>query len=111
MDHGVVSQASTGQSGALIFSPNPSVHPSVQPPTLIESSTVYNTHLYEEPGRDERQAAVLPVKSIVVRVEGEVIQVEKSETEAKTRHQIPWNNLVERSVSGNGRCARGVSGG
>jgi len=61
---------------------------------------VYNTHLYEEPGRDERQAAVLPVKSIVVRVEGEVIQVEKSETEAKTRHQMPWNNLVEQSVGG-----------
>lgn len=42
-----------------------------------------DTHLYEEPRRDERQTAVLPVKSIMVRVEGEVVQVEKSETETR----------------------------
>lgn len=40
-----------------------------------------DTHLYEEPRRDERQAAVLSAESVMVRVEGEVVQVKKSETE------------------------------
>lgn len=39
-----------------------------------------DTHLYEKPRCNKGQAAVLSIKSVVVRVEGEVIEVEKSET-------------------------------
>ena len=35
------------------------------------------THLDEEPRGDESQAAVLPVESVVVSIEGEVVQVEE----------------------------------
>lgn len=34
-------------------------------------------HLDEEPGGDQGQAAVLPVKSVVVGIEGEVVEVEE----------------------------------
>lgn len=44
------------------------------------------THLYKEPRCDERQTAVLSVKSIMICVEREVIQVEESETEV-VRHE------------------------
>lgn len=37
----------------------------------------YN-YLYKKPRRDKREAAVLPVESVVVGVEREVIQVEES---------------------------------
>jgi hypothetical protein len=39
------------------------------------------THLYKKPRCDQRQTAVLSIKSIMIRVEREVIQVEESETE------------------------------
>lgn len=36
-------------------------------------------YLYEQPWCDQREAAVLPVEPVVVRVEREVVQVEESE--------------------------------
>lgn len=48
---------------------------------LMKWYDIKSTHLYKEPRCDERQAAVLSVKSIMVRVERKVIQVEESETE------------------------------
>lgn len=41
------------------------------------------THLDEEPRGDESQAAVLPVESIVVSVEGKVIQIEEPGQQGK----------------------------
>lgn len=35
------------------------------------------THLDEEPGGDQSQAAVLPVESVVVGIEGKVVQIEE----------------------------------
>lgn len=34
-------------------------------------------HLDEEPGGDQGQAAVLPIKTVVVGIEGEVVEVEE----------------------------------
>jgi hypothetical protein len=42
------------------------------------------SYLYEEPGRDERQAAVLAVEAVVVRIEGKVVQVEEPATRTPT---------------------------
>lgn len=39
------------------------------------------TYLYKKPRRDKSQTAVLPVESIMVGIEGEVIEVEESENQ------------------------------
>lgn len=49
---------------------------------------VDGAYLYEEPGCDERQTAVLPIKSVMVSVEGKVIQIEEPETRKKMLPRI-----------------------
>lgn len=62
------------------------------------------THLYKEPRCDERQAAVLPIKSIMVRVERKVVQVEESETEKACLVIKTCRMTHEKSVSRNTRA-------
>ena len=47
---------------------------------LMKEGKRKDTYLYEKPRCNKGQAAVLSIKSVMVRVEGEVIEVEKSET-------------------------------
>lgn len=40
-------------------------------------------YLNEEPGSDQSQAAVLAIKAVMIRIEGKVIQIKKSEKQHK----------------------------
>lgn len=46
------------------------------------------THLDEEPRGDESQAAVLPVESVVVSIEGKVVQIEEPGQKSNQYHDM-----------------------
>lgn len=51
--------------------------------------------LDEEPGGDQGQAAVLPVEAVVIRIEGEVVQIEEPETQRQQQHHFLHSNIAK----------------